>query len=89
MLATFVINTYVSVDTAADPFPWAIEECFDVYKVLVDSQGAAIGMSGKVFNTIMTGDSACVLLSLKYHPINNKQRCKYHLWRNVQDTGKP
>ncbi|PVG00364.1 alpha/beta-hydrolase [Serendipita vermifera] len=40
------------------PFPWAIEECFDVYRILVESQGAAIGMSGKLFNVIMTGDSA-------------------------------
>jgi acetyl esterase/lipase len=44
-----------------DPYPWALEECFDVYQVLVESKGAAIGMSGKLFNVIMTGDSAYVL----------------------------
>ena len=43
-----------------DPYPWALEECFDVYQVLVESQGAAIGMSGKMFNVILTGDSAYV-----------------------------
>jgi hypothetical protein len=47
----------------ADPYPWAIEECFDVYKVLVESQGAAIGMSGKTLNVVMTGDSAYVYLA--------------------------
>ncbi|KAG8832942.1 hypothetical protein FRC17_000271, partial [Serendipita sp. 399] len=40
------------------PYPYAIEECFDVYRVLVESKGAAIGMSGTLLNTIMSGDSA-------------------------------
>ncbi|KAG8837918.1 hypothetical protein FRC18_007261 [Serendipita sp. 400] len=40
------------------PYPYAIEECFDVYRLLVESKGAAIGMSGKLLNTIMSGDSA-------------------------------
>lgn len=40
------------------PYPCAIEECFDVYQLLAESRGAAIGMSGKVLNIIMTGDSA-------------------------------
>ena len=50
----------------ADPYPWAIEEGFDVYQVLVESPGAAIGMSGKVFTIIMSGDSAVALSYFVY-----------------------
>ncbi|EGN99673.1 hypothetical protein SERLA73DRAFT_179807 [Serpula lacrymans var. lacrymans S7.3] len=40
------------------PYPFAIDECFDVYRILVESCGAAIGMSGKKLNVIFSGDSA-------------------------------
>ncbi|KZV74437.1 alpha/beta-hydrolase [Peniophora sp. CONT] len=40
------------------PYPYAIEECFDLYRVLMESKGKAIGMSGKKLNVILTGDSA-------------------------------
>ncbi|KAG9038711.1 hypothetical protein FRB95_000301 [Tulasnella sp. JGI-2019a] len=40
------------------PYPWAIDEIFDVYQMLHADKGAGIGMSGKRFDTIMTGDSA-------------------------------
>ena len=42
----------------ADPYPFAIDECFDVYRTLVSSSGKIIGMSGTKFNAIFTGDSA-------------------------------
>lgn len=48
-----------------DPYPFAVDEAFDAYRVLVESKGEAIGMSGKAFNVIISGDSACVL-SLKF-----------------------
>lgn len=51
-----------SVHTAfTDHYPFAIDECFDVYRLLVESSGSIIGMSGRSLNVIMSGDSACVL----------------------------
>ena len=46
-----------------DPYPFSIDECFDLYRVLVETTGMVIGMSGHALNIILTGDSACVLLS--------------------------
>lgn len=43
-----------------DPYPFAIDEVFDTYRVLVESRGKAIGMSGKNLNVIVSGDSAYV-----------------------------
>ncbi|THH15139.1 hypothetical protein EW146_g5296 [Bondarzewia mesenterica] len=40
------------------PYPFAVDEAFDTYRILVESKGKAIGMSGKNLNVIMTGDSA-------------------------------
>ncbi|KAK7687173.1 hypothetical protein QCA50_009677 [Cerrena zonata] len=40
------------------PYPFAIDECFDVYRLLVESAGQVIGMSGSKFNVVITGDSA-------------------------------
>ncbi|TFY64095.1 hypothetical protein EVJ58_g2841 [Rhodofomes roseus] len=40
------------------PYPFAIDECFDVYRLLVESGGKAIGMSGHRLNVIISGDSA-------------------------------
>ncbi|KAI0091643.1 Alpha/Beta hydrolase protein [Irpex rosettiformis] len=40
------------------PYPFAIDECFDVYRTLVESAGQIIGMSGVKMETIFTGDSA-------------------------------
>jgi acetyl esterase/lipase len=41
------------------PYPYALNECFDVYSTLVQTRGRCIGMSGKeVPRIIMTGDSA-------------------------------
>jgi acetyl esterase/lipase len=41
-----------------DPYPFAIDEAFDVYRVLVESAGTVIGMSGRKLNIIISGDSA-------------------------------
>lgn len=43
---------------AADPFPFALHECFDAYRVIAESNGRLIGMSGKRLSIVMTGDSA-------------------------------
>ncbi|KAF8331118.1 uncharacterized protein EI90DRAFT_3016550 [Cantharellus anzutake] len=40
------------------PYPWAIEECFDAYKVLMETKGSVIGMSGRSLRIILSGDSA-------------------------------
>ena len=47
-----------------DPYPYAIEEVFDVYRVLVESKGKAVGMSGQKLNVILTGDSAGAQLAV-------------------------
>jgi hypothetical protein len=48
---------YLLTDVS-DPYPFAIDECFDVYRALCMSAGRCIGMSGKKLNIILTGDSA-------------------------------
>ncbi|KAL6310381.1 Alpha/Beta hydrolase protein [Sparassis latifolia] len=40
------------------PYPYAIDECFDAYRVLVETGGQLIGMSGAKFNVVFSGDSA-------------------------------
>lgn len=40
------------------PFPFAINEAYDAYQLLHETQGRLIGMSGKGFGIVMTGDSA-------------------------------
>ncbi|KAL6789804.1 Alpha/Beta hydrolase protein [Trichoderma sp. SZMC 28012] len=41
------------------PYPFALNECFDVYVTLVKSRGRCIGMSGKeIPKIVITGDSA-------------------------------
>ncbi|VUC20601.1 unnamed protein product [Clonostachys rosea] len=41
------------------PFPYALNECFDVYTTLIQTRGRCIGMSGRdVPRIILTGDSA-------------------------------
>ncbi|KAI8993039.1 Alpha/Beta hydrolase protein [Trametes punicea] len=51
----------LSVDYAKAPeypYPFSIDECFDLYRVLVETTGLVIGMSGRKLNIICTGDSA-------------------------------
>ncbi|TBU56379.1 alpha/beta-hydrolase [Dichomitus squalens] len=40
------------------PYPFSIDECFDLYRVLVETTGLVIGMSGRSLNIVLTGDSA-------------------------------
>ncbi|KAI0390072.1 alpha/beta-hydrolase [Xylariaceae sp. FL0594] len=41
------------------PYPYALNECFDVYATIIKSRGRCIGMSGrKVPGVVITGDSA-------------------------------
>src|SRR5262249_24613641 len=41
------------------PYPYALNECFDVYVTIIKTRGRCIGMSGKeVPKVIITGDSA-------------------------------
>jgi len=41
------------------PYPYALNECYDVYTTIVNSRGRCIGLSGKeVPKVVVTGDSA-------------------------------
>ncbi|RCH86716.1 hypothetical protein CU098_006540, partial [Rhizopus stolonifer] len=41
------------------PYPWPIEECFDLYVAIVQTKGKVLGLSGdKDIRIILTGDSA-------------------------------
>lgn len=41
------------------PFPYAVEECYDLYRTLFETGGNVIGMSGRTtFRVILAGDSA-------------------------------
>ncbi|KAH0588932.1 Hormone-sensitive lipase [Termitomyces sp. J132] len=46
------------------PYPFAIDEAFDTYKILSESAGRVIGMSGEKFNVIISGDSAGATLAV-------------------------
>ncbi|KAG7446287.1 alpha/beta-hydrolase [Guyanagaster necrorhizus] len=48
------------------PYPFAIDEAFDLYRLLVDSGGRIIGMSGHNLKIIVTGDSAgaCIAVNV-------------------------
>ncbi|KAI6121390.1 Alpha/Beta hydrolase protein [Pisolithus thermaeus] len=46
------------------PYPFAMDECFDLYRLLAESSGRCIGMSGKDFNVILSGDSAGAALAV-------------------------
>jgi hypothetical protein len=43
-----------------DPYPFAVEEVFDAYRIIVESKGKAIGVAGDDLNIVLSGDSACV-----------------------------
>ncbi|KAH9485132.1 Hormone-sensitive lipase [Psilocybe cubensis] len=46
------------------PYPFARDEAFDVYRLMVESYGKLIGMSGKKLSIIISGDSAGGTLAL-------------------------
>jgi hypothetical protein len=43
---------------ALDPYPYALNEAFDLYRLLVESNGRVIGMSGRPIKIVLSGDSA-------------------------------
>ncbi|POW05900.1 hypothetical protein PSHT_10574, partial [Puccinia striiformis] len=45
------------------PFPYAIHECMDVYRVIQESKGRVIGMGRDMVDIVLTGDSAGANLS--------------------------
>ncbi|WOO81092.1 Hormone-sensitive lipase [Vanrija pseudolonga] len=40
------------------PYPWAIEEGFDAYRVIMETKGAILGIKSGRLSTVLTGDSA-------------------------------
>ena len=57
-------HAYHALLLLPDPYPFAIDECFDVYRTLIETAGRIIGMSGSKLNVIFSGDSAFVPASL-------------------------
>ncbi|KAL0578752.1 hypothetical protein V5O48_003250 [Marasmius crinis-equi] len=63
-LALWAVNTrrpVLSIDYGKAPeypYPFAVDEAFDTYRILVESNGAIIGMSGHQLEIVITGDSA-------------------------------
>ncbi|KAL0068819.1 hypothetical protein AAF712_004149 [Marasmius tenuissimus] len=63
-LALWAVNTrrpVLSIDYGKAPeypYPFAVDEAFDTYRVLVESNGAILGMSGKQLDIVISGDSA-------------------------------
>ncbi len=47
---------------STDPYPFAVEEIFDAYRIIVESKGKAIGIgiAGEDLNVVISGDSAYV-----------------------------
>ncbi|KLJ07642.1 esterase/lipase [Blastomyces silverae] len=64
------------------PYPYALNECYDVYHTIVTSRGRCIGLSGKVSPSIViTGDSAggnlaagLTLMVLQSESTNSRKR---------------
>ncbi|CAO1617126.1 unnamed protein product [Sympodiomycopsis kandeliae] len=76
----------------AHPYPFAIQECFDVYRVLVETRGKAIGMSGSSrFRAVLSGDSAggniatAVMLQILEYP----QPHISHAYTNLGPSQRP
>ncbi|KAI9511164.1 Alpha/Beta hydrolase protein [Russula earlei] len=40
------------------PYPFAVDEVFDAYRIIVESKGQIIGLSGEDINIVLSGDSA-------------------------------
>ncbi|KAF8757263.1 Alpha beta-hydrolase [Rhizoctonia solani] len=49
------------------PYPFAIDESFELYKLIVESKGKILGMAGDKLSVIMSGDSASALASSQGH----------------------
>lgn len=50
-----LLNTH-----STDPYPFAVDEIFDAYRIIVESKGKAIGIDGEDINIVLSGDSAYV-----------------------------
>lgn len=53
-----------------DPYPFAIDEVFDAYRIIAESKGKAIGIgiAGEDLNVVLSGDSAYVrMFSAREH----------------------
>ncbi|OCF55305.1 hormone-sensitive lipase [Kwoniella mangroviensis CBS 10435] len=56
------------------PYPWAIEEGFDAYRTLMETQGRCIGIESGKLGVVLTGDSAggnicaTIMLRILEHP---------------------
>ena len=40
------------------PYPYAVHECYDVYRLLHDTRGSVIGTSAGDLRIVLSGDSA-------------------------------
>lgn len=63
LLAEYFPTYAYRVRTLIDPYPWAIDEGFDIYRTLTETKGGIIGMNGQKLDIIMCGDSAWVFFS--------------------------
>ncbi|ESK96573.1 hormone-sensitive lipase [Moniliophthora roreri MCA 2997] len=62
------------------PYPFAVDEAFDIYRLLVESKGTVVGLSGKKLDIVISGDSAgatmamnVVIKSLEYNAANSSK----------------
>ncbi|KAI0305440.1 Alpha/Beta hydrolase protein [Multifurca ochricompacta] len=67
------------------PYPFAVDEIFDAYRIIVESKGKAIGMAGKDINVILSGDSAggclatgCVVKIIEHNLLTSDPSLPYH-----------
>ena len=68
------------------PFPFAMDEAYDAYKLLHETKGRAIGMSGTALNVVLTGDSAFVPSSLpRSSSLNTHMQRSQHRYRHGRD----
>lgn len=53
---------------STDPYPFAVDEVFDAYCIIVESKGKAIGIgiAGEDLNIVLSGDSACVRMFFRW-----------------------
>lgn len=61
------------------PYPYALNECYDVYRTIISSRGRCVGLSGEVMpSMVVTGDSAGGTLAAGtvLQIIEGNMRCK-------------
>jgi len=62
LLFRFGLSTCLLNMSYTDPYPFAVDEVFDAYRIIVESKGKAIGIGGEDLNIVLSGDSAYVLM---------------------------